>query len=113
MAQDVTAGMDKWMQRKFAELKLLGDNYALRMEAHAKPNAPWKDRTSHARQGLFGEASEFFEGNRTLKVRISHKMDYGPYLELCNQGKYAILRPTRDKFQAPFYRDVQKVVNKK
>lgn len=112
-ASEITRNMDEWMKRRRAALKALGDAYASKMEAYAKPNAPWKDRTGFARKLLFGEAAEFVGDEDTLKVRISHTMSYGEYLELANQGKYQILRPTRDKFYPGFFRDAKRLVNKK
>lgn len=110
-ADRVTQNLQDWEKRLRAAVKALGDGYALKMEAYAKPNAPWRDRTTHARQGLFGEAKEFY-GPDCLKVRISHTVDYGVYLELSNQGKYKILRPTVEQFSTQFVQDVERVVRR-
>lgn len=107
-SDEIGRNMQAWLERLKASHKALGDHYAAKMEAHAKPNAPWQDRTSHARQGLFGEAAEF--DDNTLRVRLSHTMDYGEYLELCNSGKYAILEPTVKHFAPDFFRDAEKRV---
>lgn len=106
----VVANMQAWEQRLRASLKALGDQYGSQMEAHAKPNAPWTDRTGHARGGLFGEAKEFAD---KLRTRISHTEEYGVYLELCNSGKYAILEPTAKKFAPDFFRDAERVAKGK
>lgn len=54
-------------------------------------NAPWTDRTSNARNGLFAKA--FVEGGEHGEV-LYHTMDYGIWLELANSGKYRIIWPS-------------------
>lgn len=109
-ADNVIANMHAWERRIMAALRALGHNYAAQMEGYAKPNASWKDDTTHARQGLFGDVREYGDA---LKIRISHTEEYGVYLELCNSGKYAILEPTVKKFAPDFFQDVEKVAKGK
>lgn len=108
-SEEVIRNMMDWERRTRAKLRALGDRYAASMEAYAKPNAPWQDRTSHARQGLFGEAAEFDDD--TLRVRAAHTVEYGVYLELCNSGKYAILDPTVKLYAPDFFRDAERMVS--
>ena len=64
--------------------------------------APWTDRTSLARQGLWGKARRY--GRWNIRLTLSHTMDYGKWLEIaCKKGDqrgtdgpgpYAILLPT-------------------
>lgn len=109
-ADNVIANMQAWEQRLRAKFKALGDHYGARMEAYARPSAPWRDRSTHARQGLFGEAREFAD---KLRIRISHTEDYGTYLELANSGKYAILEPTAKKHAPEFFQDAERVAKGK
>lgn len=68
-------------------------NWSGQLEGYAKQNAPWRDRTGHARQGLHagveGRGDEFV-------LYLSHGVKYGIWLELARAGKYAIVRPTFD-----------------
>lgn len=61
------------------------------IEAYAKQNAKWRDRTGNARQNLFSHTDD--EGN-SIKLYLSHRMDYGLWLELKYSGRYAIVMPT-------------------
>lgn len=61
------------------------------LETHAKQTAPWTDRTGNARQTLFS-ASELAE--TVVRLYLSHGMEYGVYLELGFQGRYAVILPT-------------------
>ena len=83
------------LQSKFdGAVKILCDNGSQKMEAYAKRNRPWRDRTSRARQSLKGSWSK--EGGGYV-VKIAHGVSYGVYLEMKNERRYAILMPTVEK----------------
>ncbi len=92
-----------------AALHGLGMQTAAQMEAYAKQNAPWEDRSAHARQGLFGEV---LEEDGKLKIRIAHTMEYGVYLELSRKGRRPILEPTAQKFAPEFYDAAKELLTK-
>lgn len=57
---------------------------AAEMERKAKAVAPWKDRTSHARQSINGGA-EMLLGDM-IRIHIAHGAKYGRYLEQGTQA---------------------------
>jgi len=67
------------------------------MQNDARNNAPWTDRTSNARSGLFGTAEADF-ARHVVTIYLSHGalINYGVYLELAHGGKNAILLRTID-----------------
>jgi hypothetical protein len=65
--------------------------HAPKVEAYAKRNAKWRDRTGNARNGLRG-VPESGRGNH--KIILAHGVPYGIYLEVRFSGKYAIINPT-------------------
>lgn len=65
---------------------------AASMETYARTNAPWKDRTSNARNGLKGEVD--IAALHHYAVTLSHSVPYGIWLEVRWAGKYAIIMPT-------------------
>lgn len=79
--------------KTIAALGVYGDSVSKEMEAYAKSNRPWTDRSSSARNRLTGQSQ-----NIGTKVRcsISHGVGYGIYLEMCNEGRYRVLKPTID-----------------
>lgn len=95
--------------RMRAALHGLGMQTAAQMEAYAKQNAPWEDRSTHARQGLFGEV---LEEDGKLKIRIAHTEEYGVYLELSRKGRRPILEPTAQKFAPEFYDAAKELLTK-
>jgi hypothetical protein len=64
---------------------------AQQMEAYAKQNRPWKDRSARARQGLKGSATE---EDGVYTITLSHSVSYGVFLEYAHEKKYAIIDPT-------------------
>lgn len=62
------------------------------IETHMKTKAPWTDRTSNARSGLAAQGVK--ESDDVYSVVMTYSVNYGIFLEVCNDGKYAILKPT-------------------
>lgn len=79
-------------------LHVVAEYFAPIVESYAKDNAPWTDRTGNARQGLTGSIQDISE--TVVHLYLSHKMDYGVYLELKNSGRYAIILPTLEAHYA-------------
>lgn len=73
-------------------LHAVAEYFAPIVESYAKDNAPWIDRTGNARQGLTGSVQDISQ--TVVHLYLSHKMDYGVYLELKHSGRYAIILPT-------------------
>lgn len=80
-------GVDKHV----AAAAALAASFEPRLKAYAKANAPWTDRTGNARQTLFSVTD--VEKER-VTLYLSHRVDYGKWLELCNAGRYAIVMKT-------------------
>lgn len=72
-------------------IRMFAQEGAKKFENYAKINRPWTDRTGHARQRLVGWVETFSD---KVRIHIGHGVDYGVYLELCNEKRYAILQPT-------------------
>lgn len=64
---------------------------APQVESDAKRMAKWKDRTGNARQGL--RASVDSE-SKIVGLYLVTLMEYGKFLELKFQGRYAVVMPT-------------------
>lgn len=72
-----------------SKINLLMDIASKQIESWAKDNAPWTDRTGDARKRL--QALTYSEQRNVITIAISHHVNYGIWLELANQRKYAIL----------------------
>mgnify|MGYP000925125239 CR=1 FL=1 len=91
-----------------AALLLDAQVIAAEMEIWSKDNAAWTDQTTHARQFL--KATVKWTNTNTLMVALSHGVDYGIYLELANEGKYAILERSIQEFAPKFIEDWKKII---
>lgn len=75
---------------------------ATAMQNDAKANAPWTDRSSNARTGLFGTSEADF-AKKVVTIYLSHgaTIDYGKWLELASSGKNAIIMRTMQAHYEP------------
>lgn len=64
---------------------------AREIEIYAQTHAPWSDRTGNARYGLTAEVRN--EGGEIV-IELYHTVDYGQWLELIQDGRFAIIMPT-------------------
>lgn len=72
-------------------IRMYAQEGAKKFENYAKKNRTWTDRTGHARQRLVGWVEVLTD---RVRINIGHGVDYGVYLELCHEKRYAILQPT-------------------
>lgn len=63
------------------------------VENYMRNEAPWKDQTGNARNGLMARA--FREGDE-VGIDLFHSVPYGIFLEVRFNGAYAIIQPTID-----------------
>lgn len=61
------------------------------LEMHAKMNAPWADRTGEARNGL---TAYVHEESGEIVLELAHTAEHGYWLELIQDGRFAIIMPT-------------------
>lgn len=84
----------KQMERKMlGYIGLIMRRNASKGERFMKHNAPWTDRTTNARNGLFGV---FKREGFIFRIIFGHSVDYGIYLEdgTRNMRARPIIRPT-------------------
>lgn len=85
---DGIAAVDKKAQ---AAVEMYARNQAKRLESYAKKNAPWTDRTGMARKSLNATTSKT---NNAIRITLAHGVDYGLWLELAHEKRFAIIKPT-------------------
>ncbi len=99
---------DEVARRVKAGIGLFGDTEAKRMEAYAKENRPWIDRTGNARNSIQGKFG--WRGNDAT-IRLSGNMPYSVWLELAYGKKYAILKPTIERHAPAILKGYKKAVS--
>ena len=86
--QVLVDGLSGYEKKLRAAVEALVEYFKPVIESYAKDNAPWTDRTGNARQSLFTVHEAAAD---VVTLYLSHGMEYGVFLELCNSGKYAIV----------------------
>jgi hypothetical protein len=87
LAENVDELVDVLQSRIGQALADIGVN----AEATMKSQRPWRDITGNARRGLRVRVKQTSPG---FIMYFIHSAEYGVYLELKNNGRYAILFPT-------------------
>lgn len=89
--QGMLSGMAEMELKMKAAVGVYGGVAAKKLEADAKKDAPWEDRTGRARQSIKGESK--WSGAK-MRIGVSGNTDYFPYLEYAKEKRFAALHPT-------------------
>lgn len=84
-------GLTKIETKAGLALMKYAESSAAKLESNAKSNARWTDRTGDARRRLKGDVLTVQNG---YKLRLAHGVDYGKWLELAHERRYAIIEET-------------------
>ena len=87
----------------------LAEVAATKMEAYAKANRLWTDRTGNARQKLAGSAAWVTKDQ--VMIVVAHHMYYGYWLELAHDRKYKILEQSIDANVEELYRALRRLLS--
>lgn len=88
---DLSSRLTEAQSRFIAAVYRFAVTGANQLEAYAKENARWQDRTGDARRRLKGSTLEIENG---YKLKLAHGVDYGIWLELAMERRYAIIEET-------------------
>jgi len=91
----LTRALSQEAGRRRSAALVAGRALAARMEAAARTNHPWNDRTGHASSAIRGRAEA--DGAR-LKITLTGGAPYSAALEAGYGGRYAVLGPTVRRF---------------
>ena len=104
----VLGNLNKWAVEKKVGLEGLGRVGATNMQNYARKNRLWKDQTGDARRELHG--GSFWQNPFMLIIFMAHGVEYGIFLELAKDGKYAILEPTVNKYSKEIYENAKRIM---
>ncbi|AOE44827.1 hypothetical protein BI084_gp15 [Gordonia phage Terapin] len=88
-------------------IKAIVEYHAAQGEIDMKTNAPWTDRTTAARQGLYTVVNH--EGKGHYTIIFSHTVHYGIWLEVKFSGRDAIIMPTVLSRGRALMKDLRKI----
>lgn len=98
---------DDYTRRIYTGILQLARAFVPRIIAWMKTNAPWMDRTGNARQTLYAEVEASL---LSIAIALDHGMEYGFWLEVIGQGKWAIVGPALDYWSVQFWNAVKNLV---
>lgn len=90
-ASDLLDGLTRFEDKSDAAILAYAETAAQKLQGYAKEHRPWTDRTGHARQRLTGTATK---QSSVYKLILAHGVDYGIWLELAHEKRFAIIQPT-------------------
>lgn len=88
----LTPNLKKFLPVVDAAVDLTFDHMEAEFATYMRQNAPWRDRTSNARNGLMAKHEAEHMVQHTMV--LYHTMPYGYWLEVRWSGRYAIIGPT-------------------
>lgn len=91
-------GLSRFDEKADKAVKMFAETAAATLEADAKQNRPWTDRTGDARKRLKGYIESIPNG---YKIILAHGVDYGLWLEVAKDGMYGIVKKTI-RMEAPY-----------
>jgi hypothetical protein len=102
---DIKRGLRTYQSKVEGQAQEIAEYYAPQMERDAKQNAPWADRTGNARQSLNARATPITPSVSVITLAYGNEIDYGEYLELRWEGRFATIIPTIDYYAARIRRE--------
>lgn len=84
--------LDKMSEKLGAVILMYASTKAKELQSKMKINRPWTDGTGMAKALLDATVSQ--PNKNTIRITLSHGVDYGIWLELANEKNYAIIAPT-------------------
>lgn len=84
--------IDKMSVKLGAVVLMYAATKASKLQAQMKVKRPWTDRTGMAKALLNAKVSQ--PDKNTIRITLTHGVQYGIWLELANEKKYAIIAPT-------------------
>lgn len=108
-ASSLIAGMTSLQGKAEIAMMMYAENGALKLQNYAKEHRPWTDRTGHARQRLTGKSSRVDKG---YQLELSHGVEYGIWLEMAHEKRFAIINPTIEKVGPSVVKGFERLLEK-
>lgn len=84
--------LDKMGPKMGAMILMYAATKASELQAKMQTNRPWTDRSGMAKATLRAKVSQ--PNSNTVRITLSHGVEYGIWLELAHGKNYAIVAPT-------------------
>ena len=105
---DLLKNLETMSKRAPVAVKMYASTAAKKLEKDAKQRAPWTDRTGQARQRLNAFVTEISPG--ICVITIAHGVDYGVFLELAHEKRFATIMPTIQRLSPEIMRGLKVLI---
>lgn len=107
--KDLRDGIIATDKKALAALDMFASTKSEEIEAYAKANRPWTDRTGAAKALLSSYVEDMPD---KIRIALAHGVDYGIWLELANDGNYSIIKPTINNKSQEFFNQLSELMDK-
>lgn len=98
-----------YAQTIFTTGRIVAQQRAGDMVEWCQENAVWTDRTGDARRTLHADVAD--SPGVATTITLAHGVPYGIWLEIANQGRFAIIAPAIDHWAPIIMQDIQRLIN--
>lgn len=102
--------MDAVNEKVGAAMLMYMATEAAEVKSYMKLNRPWTDRTNMAKATLDTKVSQ--PNSNTIRMTLSHGVEYGIWLELAHNKNYAIIGPTLNVKATEVVQGMQGLISK-
>ena len=102
--------LDDMAARVLAAAKMIASTEAVQLKSYMQRKRPWTDRTGAAKARL--DATVSSPNSHTVRITLSHGVNYGIFLEKAHGAKYAVIKPTIKKRGPEVYDSFNKFIDK-
>ena len=102
--------LDNMSTKLGAALLMYAATKADELKYKMKANRPWTDRTNMAKAMLDANVSQ--PDKNTIRITLSHGVEYGIWLELAHGKNYAIIAPTIREESPRIIEDLDNLMSK-
>lgn len=89
---DLSKNLDKLAPKMLAAVLMYANTKSVQYTSYMQTHRPWTDRTGMAKATLNTQVSQ--PNDHTVRLTLSHGVEYGIWLELAHGKNYAIVAPT-------------------
>ncbi len=107
--KQVLDNLDKWAKDRLEGIAAFNVATASRSQSKARTEARWQNITGNARQGLTGQS---YIQPPKMFIALFHKVIYGKYLELANDGKFAIIEQTLNGIRNDWFKGIRRLMTR-
>lgn len=107
--EDILKGISEFEIKSKIAVDIYADTAAKKLEAKAKQDASWIDRTGLTRKTI--EGGKQWQGDK-CNVYVAGNTEQMPYLELAHDKKYATLKPSVENLSGEILRGMVNLLGK-